>query len=142
MTSNSPVAATAKRAAQQLLQSKVDLVKALAGAVDAEQPVKDVLTALRRADAVAVPGYGQEELAAARDNVEKALAAARSRIQDAKRSALAGGWTQTDLVEVGLVKPRAPRKPRQPAADTAAGENSEKAEHSSSHDEEVPASGA
>jgi len=123
MTSNSSVAAAAERAAQQLLQSKVELVKALAEAVEAEQPVKDVLAAIRTADYAVVPGYGQDELAAARGNVEKALAAARSRVQDARRAALAGGWTQADLIEVGLVKPRAPRK-RQPAS-TAAEKNSD-----------------
>uniref|UniRef100_UPI003F495E4C hypothetical protein n=1 Tax=Amycolatopsis sp. CA-151526 TaxID=3239921 RepID=UPI003F495E4C len=110
MTTVDPAAAA--KAANALLQGKVELIKQLAGAQNAETPVKAAIDALQAALSALPTDCERKNLEAAEAAAKDAIKDVRAFAASCKQNALAGGWTAAELAELNLVKVRPKKAPK------------------------------
>jgi hypothetical protein len=100
----------AARVAQQLLGEKIERVKRLAEAAAAEQPLRDLLHAAKRAKSAPPPEEAFKHVTEAIHAAEAALAAAQQHTERLRKEATTAGWSTTELAKMGLAKQRATRR--------------------------------
>lgn len=126
--------------AQQLLQPKIHYVRQLKTALDAEarlkQRVKDLRTDLTYATSESV----QTALDAATSSTQQALEAAKEATKRVRQEALTeGGWTRSDLAQLGLIATRSSRK-RRKSQDTSGDDDGGEHDHASTLEPDIHSS--
>lgn len=124
--------------AQQLLRPKIAYVRQLKTALDAETRLKERVKDLRTDRSYATSEAVQNALDAATGSTQEALEAAKETTKQVRQEALTeGGWTRSDLAQLGLIATRSSRKRRKSTGgDGDGGEN----EHASTPEPDIHSS--
>ncbi|WP_190824836.1 hypothetical protein [Saccharopolyspora pogona] len=104
---------------QERTRARVQLIKELKEATEADGRLAEAGTALRRAIAQ-LPASAGEAATTATAAVDALRDATRNAVTSARRAATDGGWTKAQLVELGLVKAPTPRASRSDTTPTDA----------------------
>ncbi|WP_017972428.1 hypothetical protein [Actinopolyspora halophila] len=135
---NSDPVEQAATAAQQMLEDKVDVVRRLAAAQQAEQPLRELATQAGQARKQSTDETVGAALEQAQGYLATAQHAAQEDTQGIRQEALEAGWTKGELSELGLAsRPRSRSRSRK--AGSSGGDGQVSAEHGA---DSVGASGA
>lgn len=100
-------------------------IRNLKSAVDSDEQISEIERNAKRA-LNALPEQLSGPAKTALDALAKLRSATRQQVADARKAALAGGWTPAELAELGLGKPARKRTPstKQTAASATSSESS------------------